>query len=242
MADQFERWQHDQRGFPGDRTGAGAARQSVHMSTQRTLVVFGASGFVGRQVVEAALRAGWAVHAFTRDASRLAGRPGLTVVEGDASDAAAVARAITGASAVVNALGPSTNRRDEIDLTVVAIRNILAGMAHHGVRRLVSLSGAAVDVAGDRKPLGARLASRLVRLFAGNVVRAKQREYEEIAASGVEWTIVRPPRVTDAPPVGRTVPGDRLYSRTVSAADLAAFMVGEIDGRDHVRGAPFVSG
>lgn len=182
------------------------------------------------------------VRGFTRDASRLEARRGLTVVAGDATDPAAVARAIAGASAVVNALGPATNRREEVDQTVAAIRNVLAGMAEHGVGRLVSLSGAPVDVAGDRKPVGARIASRIVRLFAGNVVRAKQREYEEIAASDVEWTIARPARVTDTPPVGRSVPGDRLHSRTVAAADLAAFMVEEIDRRDYVRGAPFVSG
>lgn len=212
------------------------------MSTRGTLVVFGASGAIGREIVDAALRAGWDVRGFTRDASRLEARPGLTVVEGDATDPAAVAGAIAGASAVVNALGPATNRREEIEQTVAAIGNILAGMHRHGVRRLVSLSGAAVDVAGDRKPMGARIASRIVRLLAANVVRAKQREYEVIAASDVEWTVARPGRVTAAPPAGRTVPGDRLYSRSISAADLAAFMVEEIDRRDYVRSAPFVSG
>lgn len=205
-------------------------------------MVFGASGVIGGEIVEIALKAGWAVRAFTRDATRIDARRGLVVVAGDATDAASVAGAIAGSAAVVNALGPATNRREEVDQTVLAIRNILAGMDRHGVRRLVSLSGAAIDVAGDRKPLGARIASRIVRLLAGNVVRAKQREYEAIAASNVDWTIARPGRVTDAPPVGRAVPGDRLYSRTIAAADLAAFMVEEIDRRDYVRGAPFVSG
>lgn len=204
--------------------------------------MFGASGAIGHRVVEAALAAGWSVRAFTRNADRIEARAGVTAFVGDAGDPDAVAGAITGADAVVNALGPTSNRREEVDAAVAGIRNILAGMQHHGVRRLVSLNGAAVDVPGERKPFGGRLASAIVKVFAGNVVRAKQREYEEIAASDLDWTVVRPPRVTDTPAVGRAVPGDRLYSRRISEVDLAAFMVEELDRRAYVRQAPFVSG
>jgi nucleoside-diphosphate-sugar epimerase len=166
----------------------------------------------------------------------------VNVAVGDALDADAVARAVAGADAVVSALGPISNRREEVDAAVVGIRNILSAMRVHGVRRLVALNGAAVTMPGERKPLGGRIASALVRLFVRNVVEAKQREVEEIAASDLDWTIVRPPRVTDTPPAGRAVPGDRLHSRRISEVDLAAFMVSELDAREYVRRAPFVSG
>jgi putative NADH-flavin reductase len=212
------------------------------MADRGLVVVFGASGAIGRRIVDEALRAGYRVRAFTRDAARVPPRRGLEIVEGDAADAEAVARAIAGTAAVVNALGPTTNGRAEIERTVGAIRNILAGMESHRVRRLISLNGAAVTEPGERKPVGARIAGAIVRLFAGNVVRAKQREYEEIASSDVEWTIVRPPRVSDTPRVGRAVAGDRLYSRRVSEIDLAEFMVKELEAREYVRRAPYVSG
>lgn len=212
------------------------------MAKPRVLVVFGASGAIGARVVEAAVAAGWSVRAFTRSADRVEARPGVMVVTGDARDPEAVAGAIAGADAVVNALGPTSNRREEIEAAVTGIRTILDAMHRHGVRRIVSLNGAAIDVPGEPKPLGGRVASVLVRVFAGNVVRAKQREYEEIAASDLDWTVVRPPRVTDTPAVGRAVAGDRLYSRRISEIDLATFMVEELDGREYVRRAPFVSG
>ena len=60
-----------------------AARQSVRVPTQRTLVVFGASGAVGREVVAAALKAGWVVRGFTRDASRLDRLHSRTVAAAD---------------------------------------------------------------------------------------------------------------------------------------------------------------
>jgi putative NADH-flavin reductase len=204
--------------------------------------VFGASGAIGRRVVGAALAANWQVRAFTRSGDKVEALPGVIVAVGDALDADAVARAVAGADAVVSALGPISNRREEVDAAVVGIRNILSAMGAHGVRRLVALNGAAVTMPGERKPLGGRIASAVVRLFVRNVVEAKQRELEEIAASDLDWTVVRPPRVTATPPAGRAVPGDRLHSRRISEVDLAAFMVSELDAREYVRRAPFVSG
>lgn len=234
----------DRAGARVKRTADAAAQDvlATRVADRGLIVVFGATGAIGRRVVDEALRVGYRVRAFTRDAAKVPARRGLEVVEGDAADPEAVARAIAGTGAVVNAMGPTSNQRAEVDRTVVAIRNVLAGMDRHGVRRLVSLNGAAVTETGERKPVGARIAGAIVRLFAGNVVRAKQREYEEIAASDVEWTIVRPPRVTQAPAVGRAIASDRLHSRTVSEVDLAAFMVVEIDGREHVHAAPYISG
>jgi len=210
--------------------------------TGKTIVVFGASGVIGRHVVDEAVRAGYRVRAFTRDASKIPARDGVEPIQGDALDPDAVARAIQGSHAVISALGPTTNRKEEVEKSVTAIRNIVRAMDRWGVRRLVGLSGAAVQIAGERKPLGGRIASFIVRLLAGNVVRAKQREYEETAATTLDWTVVRPPRVVDRPAAGRAIASDRLHSRSISESDLAAFMVSEVDAAEHVREAPFVSG
>ena len=76
---------------------------------------------------------------------------------------------------------------DELVLEV-GMRNVTAAMEAAGVDRLIALSGAAVDLPGDRKPLLDRLASVLVRPFARHVVSAKQREYEIFSAAGLDWT------------------------------------------------------
>ncbi len=64
------------------------------------------------------------------------------------------------------------------------------------VRRLVALSGAGIEVRGDRKPAIDRLASRVVRRMARHVVGARQGEFEVFTASDLEWTALRPPLVT----------------------------------------------
>ena len=98
-----------------------------------------------------------------------------------------------------------------------------------------------VTVAGERKPLGGRLMSALVGVLARHVVEAKRREYEVFGASGLDWTLVRPPRVVDAPARGTYQAGDRLFGRSISKADLAQFMVDQLADRTYLGAAPFVS-
>lgn len=116
----------------------------------------------------------------------------------------------------------------------------VAAMDAYGVRRLVALSGAAVDVPGDRKPLVDRLASSVVRRLARHVVAAKQREYLALASSSLDWTALRPPLVGDGGTKGyrldlRLQPGAR-----VTRADVAQALVDQLTDRQFLGAAPFV--
>ncbi len=207
------------------------------------VVVIGATGAIGSAVVGQAVAAGHEVVAFARDPSKLATlSPSVLPVAGDALDASALARAMVGADAVVNALGPTGRGREEVGRAETVTRILVTAMATAGVRRLVSLGGAAVTIQGERKPLGGRIASAMVRLVVPHVVAAKQREYELLAASDLDWTMVRPPRVTDGAATGKIQTGDHLAGRTVRRGDLAQFMVQQLADRTFVRAAPYVSG
>jgi len=152
-----------------------------------------------------------------------------------------VARSLVGADAVINALGPTTRSREEVSRFETIARNLVAGMRGAGVRRLVDLGGAGITLRGEHKPLGGRIASLIVRAIVPHVVAAKQREYEIIADSDLDWTIVRPPRVTERPATGRTTAGERLAGRSITRDDLARFMVEQLTDTTYVRKAPFVS-
>src|SRR5688572_18093218 len=106
------------------------------------IVVFGASGQTGRLLVEQALAAGHEVTALVRDPSKLAVRhERLRVLQGDVQDAGAVAGAVAGQDAVLSALGPAGPAFTSMTL---GARHILAAIEQHGVRRLVTLTGAGV--------------------------------------------------------------------------------------------------
>jgi putative NADH-flavin reductase len=207
------------------------------------LLVVGATGTIGSTVVAAAHRAGHDVTVLVRSPEKIdeAGW-GSSVRKqvGDLLDATAVADALPAQEAVINAVGSSPDR-EQLEVPATIMRNLLTGMDRHGIRRLVGLAGGAVDVPGERKPLSGRLTSAMVRLLARNVVAAKQREFDVVHASDLDWTMVRPPRVTPGPPTGRVEVGDRLYSFRISSGDLAEAMVRIVPGRDWLRQAPYVS-
>ena len=203
------------------------------------VAVLGATGSTGRLVVAELVRRGHEVTALSRTAPS-ASAPEVRWVEGDARDAAVVAELVKGAGAVVSALGP---RKGDATLHRDVTPHLVSAMRAAGVRRFVGVSGAGIDVPGDRKSPRDRLISALVRRFGGEAVRDKAVERELWAATDLDWTLVRPPRLVDGPATGAVEhSAARSPSRTsISRADLAAFVVDLVEQPDYVREAPLVA-
>ena len=204
------------------------------------VAVLGATGATGRLVVDELVRRGHDVAALGR-AVPAGGAPSVRWLEGDARDASAVGELVAGTDAVLSALGPRPGdarlHRDVTPLVVTA-------MQAAGVRRFVGVSGAGIDVPGDRKSRRDRLISALVRRFGGEAVRDKAAERELWAATDLDWTLVRPPRLVDGPATGRLEHAASASPRrtTLSRADLAVFCVDLVERPDYVRQAPLVAG
>ncbi len=107
------------------------------------IAVFGGTGRVGGRFIEYALAEGHTIKALARDPRKLAPRPGLTVVQGDVLDAATVASVIAGADAVVSGLG-GAGVEDPGEAQSQGMRNIIAGMQQHGVRRVLGVAGGGI--------------------------------------------------------------------------------------------------
>jgi len=208
------------------------------------LAIFGASGGIGRAVMAAALSEGHEVTALTRDAARLADMENehLRVVEGDAREPAVVARVVGGADAVISALGATANRPEEADMAAAAMRSMVDAMLSTDTRRLVALSGAAITMPGEAKPLSGRVAAWVVDRAAHWVVEAKRRESAIIAGSDLDWTLVRPPNVVAGPARGTATLRLSLPAESfrVTQGDVAAALLRCATDRIFVREAPFV--
>jgi len=119
------------------------------------LLILGATGDIGEAVLKAAVSAGHDVTAFVRSPDKL-GDVGdrVHVIQGDLTDAAAIASAMTGRDAVISAIGSSPDKA-QLDAPATAVRLILAAMGSAGVRRFVGLAGGAVNVPGSGSPSAA---------------------------------------------------------------------------------------
>ena len=165
------------------------------------ILIVGASGALGRELVAQALARGHRVTALVRVPERFELRhPNLTVVAGDVLDPAAVEAAVAGQEAVISALG---HKRWMIptDILSTGTANVLAAMARHGVRRFVCVTSLGVGDSWWRMGL-------YYTLFVLPVILQfyfwdKHRQEKIVRASGLDWTIVRPGALTHGRARGR---------------------------------------
>ncbi len=211
------------------------------------LAVLGATGRTGTHLVRQALERGHTVHALARSTEKAArllptDHEQLTVVEGDALDAAAVERVVTGTDAVLNVTGWGKGSPD--DLHQRGITLVLDAMRTHGVRRLVTLTGAGVRHETDQPKAVDQIFRLLLKTVQGKMLADSEAYVDVVRASDTNWTVVRGPRLTDASARGawRVAPGVGKGTGTqISRADLATFMLETTEQATHIRALPVVT-
>jgi uncharacterized protein YbjT (DUF2867 family) len=202
------------------------------------LTIFGATGRVGRHLVEQAAAVGHEVTAVVRNPGKLtAGVRKVTADLGD-PDPVALTSAIDGADAVLSGLGP--RKKAEHGIVSQGTRAIAAAMRDTGARRLLVISGVGVATVPTpsrpdppRREPGAGflmryLATPMARLTLGGHFTDTAMMEDLIRQSALDWTIMRIPYVVDKPPRGvyRTAYGQTLRNPfRIAAADAAHLML-----------------
>jgi putative NADH-flavin reductase len=208
------------------------------------LTIFAATGGIGRHILEQAVTAGHDVTAVVRNAGKLSGAP-VRVVTADlaTADPAVLKSAIVGADAILSGLGPR-NPRAEAGIASWGTRAIVAAMQATHVQRIVVVSAAPIGTVqspGRPKPPKHDPGDGFfMRHLFSHVAGAMFREhYADLALmedllrdSGLNWTISRPPQLTDKPLTGtyRTAYGQNLRGGwSISRADVAHHMLRVLD-------------
>jgi putative NADH-flavin reductase len=190
------------------------------------IVVFGATGGTGKNVVERALEAGHEVVAVARKPEAVPAKDHLVVKQGDVLDTASAAAAIAGADAVICAIGPASNGNPGT-LISEGTKNIVAGCEKAGVKRVVFESGM---ITSDRSELSF-LGGAATGLFGMIYPKLKADKVVAEAAlmnSKLDWVIVRPPALSHTPATGKYLAAPRarvMPAKSLSHADCAAVLV-----------------
>lgn len=207
-----------------------------------TLAIFGTTGKTGSRALTRALEAGHTVRALVRDPAKLPIiHDGLTLIQGDVLDPLAVAETVQGADAVLALFGQVKGSPN--DLQARGTRNIVSAMQQHGVRRLITLSGGGLRAAEDRPKVADRVIRSMLKLMAGHVLRDAEEHLKVLTESGLDWTVVRGPMLTEAPGKGAYRVGwvGVDASTRISRDDLADFILVQVEDRRFVHQMPFVS-
>jgi len=202
------------------------------------LTIFAATGGIGRQILEQAVAAGHDVTAVVRNPNRLSGDVRIVTADLAAPDPAALESAVEGADALLSGLGPRS--ASETGIASQGTRAIVQTMQATDVRRVVVVSAAPIGTVpspGRPNPPkhdpGDGFFMRY--LFSPLTKAALRKPYADLALmeeiirdSGLDWTIVRPPRLTDKPLTGnyRIAYGQNLRRGfLISRADVAHHML-----------------
>ena len=206
------------------------------------LTVFAATGGIGRQLLDQALAAGHDITAVVRNPAMLPAEVRAVTADLTTAGPAALEPAVAGADAVLSGLGPRS--RADAGVASHGTLAIVEAMRATGVRRVVAVSAAPVaTVASPGRPdpprydPGDGLVTR--RVLMPLLLATLREVYRDLALmedalrdSTLDWTVVRPPRLTDGPLTGtyRTALGRNLRGGLlVSRADVAHPMLATLD-------------
>lgn len=203
------------------------------------ILVIGATGLTGNYLTKKLLAQGHDVTAFVREPSKFTTQHAhLKIVQGEARNLASLEKAIQGQEAVMSAFGPRSLKKD--NLQEIFMSNLVSAMTKTGVKRLINLSAMG---AGDSYP-GAPLVMRLIilPLFLGKMFEDKNRGEVFLFKSSLDYTNVRPGRLTNSPAKGGTK-ASLDYSDLkpiMTREDLADFMIAQLKNSEWIRKSPLI--
>lgn len=200
---------------------------------QHNILVIGAAGKTGTQLVEQGLQRGFSVTGFVRSPEKAAHLPkSVKIVQGDGMNAAQVAAAMPGHDAVFIAVGDA---RTFVSGPIT--RNAVAGMKTAGIKRLVLLS--AYGIGDSAHGIHGFLITRVL----GKLNADKMDSEAALEGSGLEWVAVRPPVLGEGPAKGPLKAGIGIKIagfQSIPRADLAAFMLDQLESDTCVGKKPIV--
>ncbi len=214
------------------------------------ITIFGASGATGTLLTERCLIAGHNVTALLRTPEKFPLRNQVHVIQGSPFDLASVGQTIEGADAVLSALGAKSLKKE--DVLERAVPQIIAAMQESlsrakPVRRIVVLGSAgALPASLDKQPAWRRwiVQNIVYNTFLKWPVASQVSQWNNLSRSNLDWTMVMPPMLTNAPARGSyRIDGDALppNGSRISRADVADFMMQQIDNPQWIKKGVYIS-
>lgn len=196
----------------------------------KKVVVFGASGGTGKQVVEQALQAGYAVTAVVRNPENFTiFHSNLHIIKGDVLTPASFQNELNGAVAVVSCLG--IPKIQPTTLYSVGMRHIVSVLQDSGVERIICISSGALDIPPKSSFIMRFLLKNVLQRIYKPIYTDMRLMEKTLLASSLDWTIVRAPKLTDGRKTGkyRDITGQGLNGiPQISRADLADYMLSHL--------------
>ena len=208
------------------------------------IAILGSTGFLGKVLLKKALDGGYQIRTLVRTPDKLGEfKDSVEFIQGSIVEVDDLEETVRGTEAVLSTVGPPQRNPGKPELYEKAMEDLVAVLESQNIKRLIHTGGAA-HLGGENENWDMR--RRLLRLFlilvAKPILVAKQLEWEVLKKSDLDWTLVRPPRITEGE-LTRNVLADEknLAGMQVNVEDLASFMLEQITSKKWIKKAPLVA-
>lgn len=213
----------------------------MEKNNKKTIVIFGASGLTGREIANEAVSSGINVRAVVRKNPDKSVLPeNVEFIECGLDNLKVIAEAIKGTDGVVVAFGPRPPYKDTFCKEATA--NIIKAMEKSGVTRLICQTGAMIGEYPKNRSLPFSIMCRIYNKNNPSGYRDRLLQEKAVKESPLNWTIIKPPRLTDSAinPVqaGENIKVGMLSS--VSRKSLAKFIIEELTNPKFIKKAVFI--
>ncbi len=207
------------------------------------IAILGSTGFVGKVLLDKALEKGYQVKTLVRNPEKLGMyKERVEFIQGDVFQTDKLEETVRGTEVVFSTVPPEGNTKEPEKYAKV-IEDVVAVLERNAIKRFIHIGGAAHDGGVNENWT---LGRRFLRLFLNLVWKpglvAKQLEWEVLKKLHIDWTLVRPPRITKGEPTGNLLADEKNLARIqVNVEDLANFMLEQMTSETWIKKAPLVA-
>ena len=219
--------------------------------TVQTLALIGATGRSGQQVIKEALARGYHLRVLARTPEKVEKHPKITVIQGDARSDESLTELLDGADAVVSTLGPAgINQSIKIAkeaakemLCYNSTKTLLPLMKKNGIRRFVLTGGASLQQPDDNNSIFIHfMLTKLAPKVLGALCVDREKEYQLLSQSDINWTIARCGGMSDKPsdsPLKSSI--SKFQGGKISTQHIARFLLDQLDDKQFYRKAVYIA-
>jgi putative NADH-flavin reductase len=210
------------------------------MNSNIKVAVIGGTGKSGKYLVKQLLLQNFSIKLLHRKPETLQiNNPLIEVIKGDARDYNVIYSLLGGCEAVLSCLSQPVGERT---IFSDATHNILKAMTVHNISRYITTAGLNVDTRFDNKSAQTQFGTKWMYENYPETTTDRQVEYELLAASNANWTMIRLPLISQTDNIGEvTVSLEDCPGSNISATDLGLFMIKQLNSAEYVKQAPFIA-
>jgi len=203
------------------------------------IAVIGGTGKAGSFLVKKLLEKGFQIKLLLRNPENFSNQnPLIEIVKGDARDYNSANELIKTCDAVISTIGQP---KEEKSIFSDSTKNVIQSMNSNGIKRYIVITGLNVNIPFDNKNEKVKMATEWMYQNYPETTLDKQKEYELLTESNLDWTLVRLPLIIQTDESFKTETNlSDCAGDNISTNDLSEFLISQIDDETYFKKSPFL--